>query len=69
MFSEELREAVKKKNWEKAVRLTAWIDPNQPLVINVVRWIPDPVLEIKHRGDHGRGTKELGDQKLSSSKS
>ena len=26
----ELREGVKKKNWEKAVRLTAWVDPPLP---------------------------------------
>ena len=25
-----LREAIKKKNWKKAVRLTAWVDPPLP---------------------------------------
>ena len=29
-YTINLREGVKKKNWKKAVRLTAWVDPSPP---------------------------------------
>ena len=30
VFRPMVREVVKKKNWEKAVRLTTWVDPPSP---------------------------------------